>query len=198
MPVHNSKLGPKVLLRLEAVKSFADPAVIETHAGLGVLFAKCYQSMRSGLAFDLDKEKAMRLTLQRPYWRVYCGDSRKALAAGFDDGHRYNVLDVDAFGDPWPHVRALLAGPLPKDECMLVVTDGLKSSCRIGNAWRVETLKPYVRKMGVRLYQSFDELHKEIARDYCGAAGYECEVLKVASTRTVVYSLSRLVRKRPG
>src|SRR3972149_5544098 len=109
MKKDNSTIRLKVALRHRALKETPPGLmVLETHGGAGRIYERCYDARR-GVVIEKKLEKAEHLAKQRPTWRVYQGDSVKALGAGLAKDVQFGLVDIDPYGSPWPVIEALFA-----------------------------------------------------------------------------------------
>lgn len=145
----NGDYERKVALRRGIVRQIAPPLVVcETHGGYGVMAAACYPC-GAGVVFDIDRRKAQALATQRPTWRVYRADAGDALAAGVASDVAFSLLDVDAYGDPWPALESFFCRPRGMATTLhVVVTDGMRLKAKRGGLWRVASARAVVRRYG--------------------------------------------------
>lgn len=145
----NTTLRRKLDLRRNLLAEIHDPVVLETHGGWGHIGQAVYDGVAGGVVFEIDADKAGRLARQRPTWAVYQGDCVTAIAAGCGAHLICNVLDVDAYGDPWPVLTAWFSSVRPRADRMgVVVTDGLRLSLKYNNGWVINSLQAEVGKYG--------------------------------------------------
>lgn len=130
----NSTLDDKVMLRAVALRHLgAEPVIMETHGGIGDVWASVYQHVWQGVVFEKDSVKASKLARQRPTWAVYEADCVKALALGAGGYLTVNLLDVDPYGDPWPALTAFFGSVRPfAPRMVVVVNDGMRQPVAIG------------------------------------------------------------------
>jgi hypothetical protein len=172
----NSTYDRKVALRLQALRELGEvpPVILETHAGAGKIFARCYSACREGVAFDIDPLKTVMLARQRPTWSVYEADSIKALANGAGDHLALNFVDCDPYGEPWPTIDAFWQSKRPRaPKVVMVVNDGLRQMVRIQGGWSVESLHAKVEKYGNGLHGKYLAIARELMVDKGAAAGYK-------------------------
>jgi hypothetical protein len=84
----NSQLEPKLSIRRDLLARIVDPAVIETHAGQGILAKELGYDRFPWLPIDNDRHHTHAI-----HW-----DSREVLRAL--DLNDYNFFDIDAYGSP--------------------------------------------------------------------------------------------------
>ena len=132
-----STLGQKVALRrlmlsqAQALDPSFRPVVMETHGGIGQIWAQVYAGLPAGVVFENNEEKAAHLARQRPNWAVYEADCVTALAYGAGGHLQVTVLDLDPYGEPWPAMEAFFASDRPRPDVLwVVVNDGLRAACR--------------------------------------------------------------------
>lgn len=175
----HTSLGRKVALRNNLLsdlrKMGAEPVVMETHAGKGAIFVRCYASIVDGVALERNQEKTEHLAWQRPTWSVYEGDSERMLAAGVGRHLPINFLDLDPYGASWPCLRAFFDSDRPFPPVMaLAVNDGLRGGIKM-TGWR--HLEPII---GVPLcqrdaYERYLEVCQALVGQISGAQGYKIE-----------------------
>lgn len=178
MKKDNSTKDQKALLRskaLHALSKFVTPIVLETHGGLGKLFAHCYSHIEQGVVIEKNPVKVQRLLLQRgATWAIYEGETEAALKAGIGNHLPVNFLDVDPYGDPWPIIDAFLTSKriLP-EHLVIVVNDGLRQLVQRGGAWTTATLEDKVKKYGnSELNKRYLEVCRELMVERGVAKGY--------------------------
>lgn len=102
---HNSSLRLKQTLRLQATRDLPSSArVLEGFAGEGGMYRSCWARF-AGACMDNVAHKAAWAARTRPNWTCWEGDTLKALEAGMFP-EPFDVVDLDAYGEPWPFVRA--------------------------------------------------------------------------------------------
>lgn len=171
----NSHGGVKRAIRLAALKRLESPVVLETHAGLGNMRESCYSGL-PGILCEKNEGRAECLAEKFPEVPVYCGDSIK-VAYPDDIGPVVpNLIDVDPFGDPWPHLTALMNAPWLPDRAVFVVTDGLIQSVRLSNQWIKGSLRPAYEKLGqTSIFKSYDKAVASALEFYAAEAGLTAE-----------------------
>lgn len=171
----NSSHTEKVILRQTLLRKLdAAPIILETFGGWGKLYESCYQSCCYGLVIDKDPQKADHLARQRPAWAVYQTDSVSALRAGLGAEQPFNWLDVDAYGDPWPALRAFFQSErtFAKRLC-IVVTDGLRIKINLRGAWETASLLDAVLRWGNDgLTENYLAACREMLEETAIQAGY--------------------------
>lgn len=174
MQKDNSTFERKRALRLSMLQRIADPVIMETHGGIGKLFAYCYASRPRGVVFEKDPAKADFLATQRPTWSVYCSDVLPALRAGAGAHLPINFIDLDPYGSPWEVLDAFLTSSRVFPPIIaLVVNDGLRQSAQIGGAWNVHALRSTVAKYGNHaVYRRYKEICREILTEKAQPLGY--------------------------
>lgn len=154
----------------------AAPVVVETHAGYGVLWKRCWSDCLAGVAIDKDSKRAEHLARQRPTWAVYGGDSHRLLAGGIGSHLVANVLDVDPYGDPWPTISAFFSSERRFAPAMIVVVnDGLRQKVQFKGAWHTASLRAIVERRGNDLYARYLECCRELMTTACAPAGYRVQ-----------------------
>lgn len=113
----------KQALRVAVAAVRAGP-VLECFAGEGRMWRACYTDRR-GLTNDKDPLKARSAARERLTWGVYSGDTERMLRAGWGAETPFGIFDVDAYGEPWPFVRAWYdSARVRAPVTELVLTDG--------------------------------------------------------------------------
>jgi hypothetical protein len=173
----NSTYDLKVSLRQRALLELGpdvEPVILETHGGMGKLFARCYSFVKAGVVFETDPEKIMTLVRQRPNWAVYEADCEKAIAAGAADHLAVNFVDLDPYGQPWGVVDAFWKSKRPRpDKIVMVVNDGLRQGLQMKGGWDIESVQPAVEKYGNRLHSIYLQVAQEMMKDKAAEAGYK-------------------------
>jgi len=145
----NSTFEHKRTLRLVMLQKIKQPVIMETHGGIGRLYASCYSTFRDGVVFERNPMKADFLASQRPTWAVYRADVIKALAAGAGSHLEVNFLDLDPYGEPWSVVDAFFSSRRSFPNIMAVVAnDGLRQKLQLAGAWNVKSMHGVVSKYG--------------------------------------------------
>jgi len=173
--IAKAQLRSKALIQLS---TFEAPVVLETHGGMGHLYADCYTHIPRGIVCEKNPEKAQKLLKQRGQkWAVFECDVEKALRAGLGNHLDVNFLDVDPYGDPWPTIDGFLQSDrrLP-DYLMIVVNDGLRALAQRQRGWTSKTLEPIVRKYGnTDLFNRWLEICREMLQERAEHAGYKMQ-----------------------
>lgn len=174
MKRNNSTFKEKAALRRVMLRQMSEPPVVlETHGGLGRLWAACYAGLGTGVVFEKDEDKAAYLARQRSTWAVYEADCVAALAGGAGAHLEVNVLDLDPWGEPWPAVTAFFESERPRaGRLWVVVNDGLRKSLMQGGAWRVQSLQEAVQKYGNDLFTCYLDVCRELLTQKAAQAGY--------------------------
>lgn len=174
MQKDNSTFEQKSALRIKALREIANPVVMETHAGYGKLFARCYAHLKDGVCFEKKAEKAEALAKQRPTWAVYEADCVAAIRAGVGSHLEVNFLDLDPYGEPWPVLDAFLESERPKPErLVIVVNDGLRQKLKLQGAWKVHSMQAIVARRGNGdIYSQYLDVCRELMQEKAAKAGY--------------------------
>lgn len=102
---HSSALGAKQAQRLEVAHGLPSTArVLEMFAGEGGLYRGVWARF-TGICVDKVAAKVAQAARQRPRWGCYEGDAVRFLACGMAP-EPWDVVDLDAYGEPWPALRA--------------------------------------------------------------------------------------------
>lgn len=169
----NSTLSLKILLRRNALREIEKPIVLETHGGVGTLYARCYGDMIDGVVIEKDQKKAEFLARQRPAWAVYEADCIMALQGGIGAHLPVNFLDCDPYGEPWPVIDAFLQSDREfPDKLAIVVNDGLRQMVKATGGWNVHSLAPMVDQYGSNLYDNYLEICREMLISKTAQLGY--------------------------
>ncbi len=170
----NSTFDRKAWLRQRALTELEAPVVLETHGGMGKLFARCYSMIPDGVVFENNPVKAAQLGRQRPTWAVYEADCVRALAAGAGGHLPINFVDLDPYGEPWPALDAFFLGIKPTvPRLVLVVNDGLRQKLKMNGGWAVHSLQSIVDRFGnAVLYDRYLEICKDLVKEKAAKAGY--------------------------
>lgn len=123
----------KQQVRREVRERFTSPpSVLELFAGEGMLRRSSWDGC-PGATMDKDPVKVGRAAADSPTWATYEGDSERALLSGWMGHHPWDVVDIDAYGSPWPFVRAwFLSARERAPVTWLVLTDGRLGKLGIG------------------------------------------------------------------
>lgn len=149
MKKDNSTLSLKASLRRNLLREIDSPVVLETHGGVGAIYARCYQSVAEGVVFETDASKAEYLARQRPAWAVYEADCVQALADGIGNHLPINFVDIDPYGEPWPVIDAFLFSDRDFPSSLAIaVNDGLRQKLKISGGWDVYSMGAMVAKYG--------------------------------------------------
>ena len=152
------------------------PMVLETQGGYGALFEAVWRfGAKGGAVFEKDAIKASALARQRPGWSVYESDCERPIAAGCPSHLKFDVVDLDPHGSPFPVMEALFSGGVAlAEEMHLVVNDGLRNKIRLGGAWDVKCLADLVPQFGNdRMFTHYLQVAKEKTRRLAAVAGYK-------------------------
>lgn len=88
------------------------------------MFAAAWSSF-AGACMDEDERKVRDAATARPRWACYRGDTERALLAGWMGHVPFDVVDIDAYGSPWPFAFAWCrSGRLRAPVTHLFLTDG--------------------------------------------------------------------------
>jgi len=174
MQKDNSTFLNKRRLRLRLLAMIDNPVILETHGGIGKLYAACYSTIGRGAVFEKDPQKADILAVQRPTWSVYRCDVVAGLRAGAAAHLPINFVDLDPYGEPWPVLDAFLAGDrqLP-DRWALVVNDGLRQGLALHGGWSVKSLHGIVARFGSAYpYKNYTAVCRMLVEEKAGARGF--------------------------
>jgi hypothetical protein len=174
MQKDNATFILKRKLRLKTLAAIADPIILETHGGLGRLFASCYSTRKRGVVFEKDPRKADALATQRPTWSVYQCDCTPALKAGAGAHLPINFVDCDPYGSCWDVLHAFFGSNRTfPDRIAVVVNDGLRQKVQLGGAWNTGCLRGVVSKVGnAAIYKRYKELCKDLLLERVAPLGF--------------------------
>lgn len=146
MAKDNTHLVAKRHLRALVLKMTPEPVVLETHGGVGEMRRQVWRDA-PGLMVEKDPNKAQVLAERFPHQTVLCGNSLHLLEADPVWPVPFTIVDIDAYGDPYPAIdHAFACAHL--GAFALVVTDGLIGAAKLGTAWSKSTLRPWVQVHG--------------------------------------------------
>lgn len=170
----NSTIRQKIALRKAALKFVSgQPVVLESHAGAGAIWKKCYGDVTRGVAMEKDGHKASILAMQRPTWSVYMCECVAALGAGVGSHLPVNFLDLDPYGEPWPVLDAFLSGHKPTVSTLVIaINDGLRHRLKRGGGNTVGSMATVVPKFGSRLNSRYLQVCEYLMNEKATAAGY--------------------------
>lgn len=135
----NGSLRAKQRQRLRFTAELGDDArVLEGFTGKGAMYRACWSRFARGATIDKDEAKVRQACKRRPYWACYAGHTDRALAAGWMGHWAFDVVDLDAYGSPWPFVRAWFT-PCDRrvaDVTHLFLTDGYMRQASIATRCR--------------------------------------------------------------
>lgn len=121
----------------DAVAAVRSGPVLECFAGEGRMYRACWIGRR-GITNDKDPLKARDAAAARPTWGVYSGDTERMLRAGWGAETPFGIVDVDAYGEPWPFVAAWYDSPRVRAPITeLVLTDGYMAQASLAPLSRV-------------------------------------------------------------
>ena len=171
----NNTYADKVMLRRTALSLLHDaPVIMETHGGLGDVYAAVYAHVTKGVVFEKDPSRTVQLALQRPSWSVYEADCNKAIAAGVGSHLTFNYLDIDPYGSIWATVEAFFGSKRPfAHRMVVVVNDGLRRSMGSSEGWKIHVLAPYVQKIGDHnVYNAYLEISEDLLKNFATQQHY--------------------------
>jgi len=174
--VDNNTYEQKVSLRVTALQQLGStPVVMETHGGIGDVYAAVYRDVVDGVVFEKQADRAAILANQRPTWSIYEADCVPAVKYGAGKHLTINLLDVDPYGSCWPVIDAFFSSKRPFAERMMVVgNDGTGHKLRVQGGWQMEMMEPYLAKYGNhKLWELYPDVAEEILTDLVAQAGYE-------------------------
>ena len=170
----NSTGAQKIALRravlLDAPRR---PVVLETHGGFGRIYERTWFKASTGVVIEKDEDKVEHLAQQRPNWRVYQGDSLRALQGGLAADMAFDVIDLDPYGSTLEYLEAFASGGRAwPDRWQLVANDGMKQKLRLGGAWSVKVLRSVVEQQGNDLYDRYLPIVRDAVRSMAARIGF--------------------------
>lgn len=171
----NSTLQAKVNLRLDGLQGIdRNTPILETHGGYGKIYGYCYARFPIGVVIEKNPDKASHLAQQRPSWRVYEGETEKALSNGLADDLEFGFIDIDPYGSPFGVLSALLDHPrCLADSLVIAINDGMRQKVKRGGAWTVEALRPVVAEFGNEIYPVYLDVCRWMVEKIATPNGYE-------------------------
>jgi hypothetical protein len=159
------------MLRESGISS---PVVMETHGGYGEVYRRCYSGFESGIVFEKDPAKSSVLARQRPTWRVYECDCRKALESGIGADLLVNVLDCDPYGNPWEILDAFFSHERERVPVLLVVVnDGTRQLLKANGAWKVKAFEGMLGRFeNNSFYSEYLTVCRALMEEKAAKAGY--------------------------
>ena len=122
----NSEFHGKVLSRRSVAKELNDDArVLELFCGEGLMYSAVWNRF-NGICADKDNDKVLRAASSRSSWGCYQCDSVRALRDGWLSSLPFDVVDIDAYGEPWTAFIAFIDGhrAFPPSGTTVILTDG--------------------------------------------------------------------------
>jgi hypothetical protein len=159
---------------LEMLRRIEKPVVMETHGGIGKLYASCYSTIRDGVVFERDPKKADFLAQQRPAWSVYRVDVDRALEAGAGAHLVISLLDLDPDGSPWVTAKAFFSSKRDFAPMMgIVANDGLRQALQLRRGWATTGLEDVTAKYGNDvLFRRYKEICRELLEEIVSRQRY--------------------------
>jgi len=164
--------------------------VLEAFAGEGGMYRALWSEARRGLTMDKDPVKVRDASKERQNWAVYKADSERALWAGIGGDFPYDIVDIDAYGSPWPFVRTWFESErLRANPTWLILTDGYMRRASLAAPCRALVPDKKIKKqdMPANVYKQHAEAR---LNEWCANAGLKYEwVRSVADKRMVLHLL---------
>jgi hypothetical protein len=183
--VDNGQTGLKLAVRSAAIEAARPENVVETHAGLGFLRSRMYSGF-GGAVCEKDRAKAERLAAKFRNLTVVYGDSLAYLKVP-DFGFVASLVDIDPYGDPWPHVRACMSCKALPGRFVLAVTDGLVQSCRLSTTLKASSLRPVAAAFGAHdLFRRYGDVVRFLLGHWGQQFGCRTELLALKWSPSVV------------
>ena len=183
MKQHNSHEVTKKAIRRTAIGLVDMPNVLQCHAGFGKMTDAVFQDL-PGLMIEKTPETIDKLYKNHSNKAVYEGDSL-AYLEGLKT-HSFSVIDIDPFGDPFPHLSALIALTPQVSKIAVVITDGLIQFAKLGQASKTKSLEPAVKLFGANVYPNYEASVKEIVNVIC-ATKYKHEFFSYRQFSSIAY-----------
>lgn len=170
----NSTLARKTALRTNLLAALPDPIVLETHAGNGRLYYRCYAHLPRGVAIEKNPAKVEVLARQRPGWAVYEADAVTAVRGGAGAHLPINLIDVDPYGEPWPVLDAFFRSDRPWPLLLgVVVNDGLRRHLKLKGGWQTRSMTGMVARYGSSsIYGRYLDVCRELLAQHAAQRGY--------------------------
>jgi len=115
--------------------------VLECFAGESWLYRQLWHKAASGATLDKDRNKVIRAAEERPGWACYAGDVKRVFGGPWFDWRAFDVVDIDAWGSPWPFLAAWAESSRARAiDTLVFLTDGYAG--KVSLAARCKTLFP--------------------------------------------------------
>lgn len=133
----NGSHAAKTILRQRVLAATPGARVLEGFTGEGRMYRSVWCDAAAGATIDILQAKARDAARERPAWAVYRGDTEKALRAGWAGHVPWEIVDLDAYGSPWPFVMAWFESRrLRAPTTTLILTDGYMRQASMANPCR--------------------------------------------------------------
>lgn len=196
MPVDNSSLEFKSKQRREVCETIGrPPVVLEAYGEFGIVFGRAYREFDAwGVTLDKDQKKVHHLAVQRPNWIVCRGDSARLIEAGLCGWMPFDILDVDAWGSPWPVVLGFFKSERAiKSPLWIVATDG--SPYHLSLTGHVKVLQGLTEKYGEKqVRQKYPAIARELLETESSRNGWVVADWKYTQIKKLAHWTARLER----
>lgn len=115
----------------------ADTRVFEGFCGEGRIYRGAWCRFERGVCLDKVESKVRSAAFERPGWACYQGDTERAIIGGLAADVQFGIVDLDAYGSPWPFLRAWMTSD--RDHAPLArvfLMDGYMSQASISRSCR--------------------------------------------------------------
>lgn len=125
----NSATNAKVFARQRVAEGLgADARILECFCGAGLMYEMCWSSFSRGATIDTKDGAVEQAARERPTWAVYQGDAEKCLLGGWMSHVPFDLVDIDAYGSPWPFLLAWASSDRARaPQTRFILTDGYAS-----------------------------------------------------------------------
>jgi len=182
----NGSAAAKAKFRNAVARSLPDEArILEGFAGEGRMYRACWSAF-SGATIDKNETKARDAARARPTWAVYSGDTERALWAGWMSRVPFDVVDLDAYGSPWPFVRAWFDSERTRAPTThLVLTDGYMRQASMAPPCRALFPNRKGQRFDCRPEMYHSAMVDRLA-EWSGDAGLRAELVRSVKDRNMV------------
>lgn len=126
----NTNKAAKIALRKAAINFVGEPCVFDAYAGEGHMYDKCYRQAKEYYGVDRKYQRPVN----DPRGRCKRADNLSEIRNPQHRG-RYNLVDLDAYDNPWPLLRPAISLLLP-GRCAIIATCAQKRCSRVSKSLR--------------------------------------------------------------